>query len=54
MAVELVEHAGHGADDGQPFVNLERAVDAHADEEDNKVAIKLGGEAFVSDHVFRP
>ncbi len=43
-------HAGHGLGNRQPLVDQQGLVDAHADEENHKLAIQGGGQAFFVDH----
>lgn len=43
-------HAGHGLGNRQPLVDQQGLVDAHADEENHKVALQGGGQAFFVDH----
>ena len=44
------EHARHRLHHRQPLVNMQRLVDAQADQEDDEVAVESGGEACVSGH----
>jgi hypothetical protein len=50
LAMQLREHPGHGAHDRQPLVDGQRPVDAHADEEDDEVAVQVCREALRVDH----
>jgi hypothetical protein len=40
---QLANHAIHRGDDRQPFVDAQRLIDAHADEEDDELAVEGGG-----------
>src|SRR6476660_994638 len=43
------QHLRHGASNGQPLVQLPRLVDAHADQEDDKVALDPARDAACDD-----
>lgn len=47
---EFLQHSRHGASDWPPFVNLQGFVDSQADQKDDEIAVKAGGDALVSDH----
>jgi hypothetical protein len=46
LAAEFLEHARHGQEHWQPFMNLPWLVDAHADDEHHEVAVDLRAHAF--------
>jgi hypothetical protein len=50
LHAQFPDHARHGARDGQPFVDFEGLVDAHADQKDDEVAVDIGGQSFAVDH----
>jgi hypothetical protein len=41
VRLKFTQHSGHGSGDGKPFVNFERAVDAHPDQENAEFRIHL-------------
>ncbi len=40
---QLFEHAGHGERHGHPLMKQEEAIHPHADEENHKIAVYIGG-----------
>ena len=43
MSRQFLQHAGHGQEDWEPFVNFPGLIDAHADQKHDKLAVKFGG-----------
>jgi hypothetical protein len=53
MLLELAHHPWHRDEDRQPLPRLPEAVDPHADQEDDEVALDLGGHALGDDRCHR-
>src|SRR4051794_34115461 len=43
MFCKFLEHARHGEEYGQPFMDLPGFVDAHADDENDEIAFEFSG-----------
>jgi hypothetical protein len=50
LAIELLQHTGHGSGDRPPLVDQQWIIDPHADQEDDESPFKSCGQSIPMNH----